>query len=206
MHVLDILEGAGLACAAGVRPFLPALLVGALASGSLGVDFHHTHFAFLGQVGFLAGVVAALIVVVVLERRLGTETVERGPVGAAIAGVGIGVGALMFAGVLAYDHEAWWPGLVAGVACATLAQFAARSLLARTRRRLDRSAAAALPLYADGFGLALAGGAGGFVGAGPAGLDRGHRLLPLAAGRRPPARGEQARRPADPALRRVARA
>jgi hypothetical protein len=37
--VLDILQGMGLASATGLRPFLPALLAGALATEDLGVDF-----------------------------------------------------------------------------------------------------------------------------------------------------------------------
>ena len=44
---LDILQAAGIGAAVGIRPFLPALLVGALAAGDLGVDFDGTDFAFL---------------------------------------------------------------------------------------------------------------------------------------------------------------
>ena len=44
---LDILQGLGLASATGLRPFLPALLAGALASGDVGLDFDGTAFAFL---------------------------------------------------------------------------------------------------------------------------------------------------------------
>jgi len=45
--LLDILQGAGVATATGIRPFLPALAVGALASADLGVDFDGTDYAFL---------------------------------------------------------------------------------------------------------------------------------------------------------------
>ncbi len=41
--------------------------------------------------------------------------------------------------------------------CAALAAAAARTILGRVRRRLDREAAAALPIYAEGAGLVLAG-------------------------------------------------
>ena len=51
--VFDLLQGAGIAAAIGIRPFLPALLVGALAAGDLGIDFDGTDFAFLEQARFL---------------------------------------------------------------------------------------------------------------------------------------------------------
>lgn len=155
--VFDILQGAGLAAAVGIRPFLPGLLVGALAAGNLGVDFEHTDYAFLESTGFLLGLLVAVAVVVLLERRLGTDAVEEGPIGAAVGGISIGLGALLFAGSLADHHHVAWPGLIGGVACATLAQFAIRSLFRRTRARLDPPARAALPLFAEGVGLACAG-------------------------------------------------
>src|SRR5205807_368460 len=98
---LVILQGAGLAAACGIRPFLPALLAGALASANLGVDFNHTDYAFLEQAGFLLAVVVALVGTVVLERRAGATAFVGGPAGAAVAGIGIGLGALLFAGSLA---------------------------------------------------------------------------------------------------------
>ncbi len=155
--LFDVLTGIGLACAVGARPFLPVLLAGALASDDLGLSFDHTRYAFLERPIFLLAVVVALIVVVAAERRLGATRAQSGPLGAAIAGVAIGLGAVLFAGVLAHDHYLAWPGLVGGAACALLAQGATRSLIERTRRRLDRGAQAALALYADGFGLVVAG-------------------------------------------------
>lgn len=158
MHLLfDILTGAGLAAAVGIRPFLPALLAGALAVGNLGVDFDHTSYAFLESTGFLAALLVAVAVVALLERRLGADAVESGPVGAAVAGISLGLGALLFAGALADGHHAAWPGLIGGLACAALAQFASRSLFRRTRARLDTAARAALPLFAEGAGLVCAG-------------------------------------------------
>jgi hypothetical protein len=154
--ILDILQGAGIAAAAGIRPFLPVLAVGALASDDLGVDFGHTDYDFLEAGAFLLAVVVALIVVVLLQRRLGPESAETGPLGAAIAGLGIGLGALEFAGSLADRGHPAWPGLVGGVACAALAQAASRALFARAARRLDPGARQALPVYAEGIALLLA--------------------------------------------------
>ena len=45
--LLDLLQGVGIAAAVGIRPFLPVLLVGALASADLGLDFDGTDFSFL---------------------------------------------------------------------------------------------------------------------------------------------------------------
>jgi hypothetical protein len=154
---LTILQGAGLAAACGVRPFLPALLAGALASANLGLDFAHTDYDFLEETGFLLAIVVALIATVALERRRGAVDFARGPGGAAVAGIGIGLGALLFAGSLADEHHAAWPGLLGGAACAGLASGATRGLFVRAAARLDEHARAALPVYADASALALAG-------------------------------------------------
>lgn len=158
MHLaLVIAQGVGLAVAAGIRPFLPGLLAGALAAGNAGVDFDHTSYSFLEKTPFLLALAVALVVLVLVQRRLGPDRVENGPIGAAVGGIGIGLGALLFAGSLADEHYAWWPGLAGGLLCAALAHLAARSLFGRTRARLDRDAAAALPVYAEGAGLLVAG-------------------------------------------------
>lgn len=152
---LDITQGMGLAGAAGVRPFLPALLSGALGRADLGLDFEHTRYAFLESNWFLIAVVVLLIVTVVIERR-SPGAAESGTLGAALGGVAVGIGALLFAGSLADHGETSWAWLAPGIACALIGQAAARSLFGRVARRLDREARAALPLYADGGSLATA--------------------------------------------------
>jgi hypothetical protein len=150
--LLDILQGMGVSAAAGLRPFLPTLFVGALAADDLGVDFDGTDFAFLESAWFLLAIVVALVVTTLLRGRLVTPAGE-----AALGGIGLGLGALLFAGTLADRHATWWPGIVAGLVCALIAQQGARSLLTRTRARLDAAAAAALFLYAEAAALLLAG-------------------------------------------------
>ncbi len=150
--VLDILQGMGVSTAAGVRPFLPTLLVGALAADDLGVDFEHTDFAFLESPWFLGVIAVALVVTTVLRARLETPAGE-----AALGGVGMGLGALLFAGTLADHYATWWPGIIGGLVCALIAQQGTRSLLTRTRARLDAAAAAALFLYADAAALLISG-------------------------------------------------
>ena len=153
---LAIAQGIGLALACGIRPFLPALVAGALASANLGVNFTGTDFAFLERSWFLLAVVVLLVVVAVLERRRGAGVIDAGPVGAALAGVGIGLGALLCAGSMADVSGTWWPGIPIGLACAAVGQAAARGVLAGAGSRLDAAALAALPVYADGASLVLA--------------------------------------------------
>jgi hypothetical protein len=150
--LLDILQGMGVSAAAGLRPFLPTLLVGALAADDLGVDFDGTDFAFLESPWFLLAIVVALAVTTLLRTRFETPAGES-----ALSGIGLGLGALLFAGTLDDRHATWWPGIIAGVVCAFIAQQGARSLLTRTKARLDAEAAGALFLYVDGAALLTAG-------------------------------------------------
>ena len=150
--LIDILQGMGLSGAAGVRPFLPALVAGALAIGDIGIDYEDTPFSFLEQPAWLIAVGAALAAVVILMRR---EAIAA-RLDAATQGIGLGLGALLFAATLADNTDAWWPGLLAGGLCAALAFAATRSLLTRVRARLDAEARAALPVYLEGTALLLA--------------------------------------------------
>jgi hypothetical protein len=153
---LAIAQGIGLALACGIRPFLPALLAGALAAANLGVNFTGTDFAFLEQSWFLLVVVAVLVVVVALERRGGAAVIDSGPVGAAVAGVGIGLGALLCAGSMADVSSTWWPGIPIGLVCAAIGQATAHAVLSGAAARLDAAARGALSVYADGASLVLA--------------------------------------------------
>jgi hypothetical protein len=154
--LFDVLTGMGLAAAAGVRPFLPGLVAGALAAANLTIDFDGTDLSFLEAPGWLLALVLALIVAVALQRRLGSDRLDAGPVGAALSGLALGVGAVLFAGALADHTDTWWPGLLGGLACAALAQQAARNLFRRTRARLDAGTREALTVYADGVSLVTA--------------------------------------------------
>ncbi|MFI5010503.1 MAG: hypothetical protein ACHQDY_09540 [Solirubrobacterales bacterium] len=151
--------GLGFALAAGLRPFLPALLAGALGSaGALGVGFSHGEYGFLQSGWWLVAMAAALLLAWVLQLRMGAERFEAGPLGAAVAGLGVGVGALLFAGTLGEHGDASWPGIVGGALAALLAQAGVRPLIARARARLtERGAREALTLYVDGTALVLSG-------------------------------------------------
>ena len=156
MRILDLLQGLGLSAASGIRPFLPALAAGAFASADVGVDFDGTDLSFLESTGWLLAIVIATVIAVVAQRRMGSERMDTGPVGAALAGLALGIGALLCAGSLADRAETWWPGLPAGIAAALLAQVAVRDLLRRTRARLQGNDREALVVYADGVALVLA--------------------------------------------------
>lgn len=158
--------GAGLAAACGLRPFLPVLLAGALASGkALGVSFAHDPFRFLKDDWWLLVVVLALALAYAVQLLLGqsalpdpeADRARPQPLAAALAGIAYGAGAVLFAGTLASHHDAWWPGLIGGLAAVWLSQRAVLPLFARARARLtDGAAKQALTLYLDAASLLAA--------------------------------------------------
>ena len=152
--LIDILQGAGLAGAAGMRPILPALVAGALATADVGIDYEGTPFQFLESSVWLLIITVALLIAFALARRV---DMTAGPIDAAMQGVSIGIGALLFAATLADNTDMWWPGLLAGGLCAALANAATRSLVGRVRVRLDAEARGALPVYLEGSAVLLAG-------------------------------------------------
>lgn len=157
VHLLfDIFRGVGAAAAVGIRPFLPALVVAALAAGNAEIHFKHTHFSFLQGVPFLLVLVIGTIVLSTLERRLAPERLQSRPVAIVLALISAALGALLFLGILAQGGFTDWPGAIAGVICAAIGAAATRPLFARVRRRLDAAAGGALPLYAEAAGVLLA--------------------------------------------------
>jgi hypothetical protein len=152
---LDLLQGAGIAAAIGIRPFLPVLLAGALASADVGLDFDGTSFAFLESWPFLLGVLVLVAVTDFAQRR--RADLDAGPFGYLLLAVAVALGALQAAGSLADHGHPIAAGIVVGAAAAALGFFAARSLFGRVRKRLDAEAQAALPVYGEGAAVAAAG-------------------------------------------------
>ena len=188
MHlVFDILQGIGVAAAVGIRPFLPALAVGALAAGDVQIDFAHSDFSFLQSAPFLLAMVVGSILLSMLERRMSGKDLERGPVALVISAAAGRASALCCS-------PARWRGATTrggrGSSAACSAPALASSPPARCwpgcARRLDSEAAGALPVFTEVVAL-LAGAA---VGARAAGRHRaaGFLLWLLFAGR---GRGEQ---------------
>jgi hypothetical protein len=152
--------GLGLAAACGLRPYLPALLAGALASSNaLGVEFGisgHASYHFLEAGWWLLAVAVTLVGLYGLQLRLGAERFEA-LVGGAVAAQSVAVGALLFAGTLAAHSDASWPGLIGGAAAAGLAWAATNPVIARARKRLpDRAAREAVTVYLDAASLLAA--------------------------------------------------
>jgi hypothetical protein len=157
MHLaFDIFQGLGIAAAAGIRPFLPALVTGALAAGDIQIDFKGTDYSFLQGAPFLLAMLVVTCVLVTAEWRW-RSVADRRPVVLALLVPSLAIGAILFAGALAQNEHTTWPGLVAGVACAVIGAGATVPLLRRVRARLDRDAAGATSLYADGAAIVLAG-------------------------------------------------
>lgn len=149
---LDLLQGAGLAAAIGIRPLLPVLLAGVLASADAGLDFEGTDFSFLEQWEFLVPVAAFLIAFELVASR-GRAAAAGQFVAIAAAVV---LGALEAAGSLAdRDHPAI-VGLVVGAACAAFAFLAAGAIAGGALERLEDGAAPALAAYLAGVALLAA--------------------------------------------------
>ncbi len=157
MHlVFDIFQGMGIAAAVGIRPFLPALVVGALAAGNVEIHFAGTDYSFLQSTPFLLAMFVGAVIVALAERRLRASQLEHGPWLIVLGVIALVLGALLFAGALAHGHYEDWPGWIGGVLCATVGVLATVPLLARVRGRLDPAAAAAVPLFAEAAALLLA--------------------------------------------------
>ncbi len=154
---LDLLQAAGIGAAIGIRPFLPVLLVGALAARDLGVDFDGTDFEFLEETPFLLGALVLLVVFDLVRRRTADDALERGPGLAAYGAIAVLLALLEGGGTLAdHDHPVAL-GMLVAAAAAVLGLFAVRPLFARVRSRLDAGAAALLPVWREAIALVAAG-------------------------------------------------
>src|SRR3712207_4136159 len=113
----DIGQGAGLAGATGVRPFLPPILTGAPASSDVGVDFDDSSFEWVESPAFLGVVLALAVISYFAERqaaarpdeRNGSGRPERSPMQAAIAVIAMALGAVLFGASLAEGGQTEWP-------------------------------------------------------------------------------------------------
>src|SRR3954453_12463768 len=107
-YLLDLLQGLGIAAAIGIRPFLPTLLVGALAAADLGLDYDGTDFAFLEQTGFLLAVVIAVAVFGIIDRRRHADTTGQRPVVILLLISSLVLAALSASGSIADVSADWW--------------------------------------------------------------------------------------------------
>ena len=150
--LLDILQGLGLSQAAGIRPFLPALVAGGAARADVLIDFEGGPFAFMEDPWWLAALAVAALIALILRN----EVTKDAYLTAAFQGLAMGMGALLFCAVLSGDGYAWWPGIPAGLAGAWLSGTAVQDLFGRAATRLDEQASAHLPVYAEALAVVLA--------------------------------------------------
>src|SRR4051794_27517401 len=155
--VLDLLQAAGIGAAVGIRPFLPALLVGALAAGDLGVDFDGTDFSFLEKAPFLLAMLVGLVLFDLVRRRAGEDRLVGGRGLSVRAAIALVVAGLLGAGPLADHHHPVVAGAAAAVLCAVLGLLAIPPLFSRVRVRLDAAAAGLLPVYREALAVGAAG-------------------------------------------------
>ena len=193
--LLDILQGAGLALRPGVRPVPADPAAGGARVADLGIDFEGTDFAFLE-----APVVPARRG----DRAHGRDAAacargsRRRPASAALQRHRHRPRRRCCSRARSTTaHEVWWPGLIGGVAVR-----GARA--ARRSATCSPAPAAAGPRGGRG-AAALRRAASPWCSPALSSSSRrvsvlGDRLLRLAAGRRPPARGREVRRPAHPPL------
>lgn len=131
-YLLDILQGLGVAAAAGASPFLP-LAVAALAGLlDLGANYESTDFSFVESPVLLGLSVLLAVVALVARRKLESRTAER-----VLLALGVVFGAVVCAATLADRNDPWWPGLIAGGLAALVVGTAVQALLRRTRARLE---------------------------------------------------------------------
>jgi len=158
--------GAGLAVACGLRPFLPLLLIGALGSANaLSIDFPAGHWHFLESTWWLVAVAAAFALSYLAQLFTGlspivdpvTREPRSDPLAAALTGLGIGAGALLFGGVLEAHGDIAWAGVVAGGGVVVLAQYLSGPVIVGARKRLaEKTHRDALTLYLDAAALLVA--------------------------------------------------
>ena len=151
---LAISQGIGTSIAAGVRAFLVALLVGALARANLGVDFEGTEYEFLESTFWLALMLALIVMAWWVERS------DIPVSGAAVAAAAAAIGGVLFAGSLSERDYSPEPGLFAGALVAVLGFVAARVFLGGAQERLsargESGASGALEAMVDGAVLVFA--------------------------------------------------
>lgn len=134
-----------------MRPFLPALLAGWLASANVGIDFARGQLDFLETPAFLVVVLVLAVLAYAAERSRVGRPLEIG-----LALTGCVLGALLCAGAVSAAQGQSWIGILVGALCAALGFVTVARLLARARARAEASVAPLFAIYGDVIALALA--------------------------------------------------
>lgn len=131
-YLLDILQGLGIAVAAGLSPFMPLAMAAVAGLVKLGANYDGTSFEVLGSPIVLVLAILLAVAAIVLRRRLETPQAET-----ALLVVAMLVGAIATGATVADHSDTWWPGLILGAAAAFVGAKGSASLIRRTRERLD---------------------------------------------------------------------
>jgi hypothetical protein len=127
---LAISQGIGASLATGVRALLVPLFVGVMARLDAAIDFEHTGYEFLESTWWLVLLVVLVVAAWAVDR-------SATPVPDAVyAVVGMGLGALLFAGALEDNDYFGTGGIIPGMVCALLGFIAARAFLGGAADRL----------------------------------------------------------------------
>ncbi|MGC9222066.1 MAG: hypothetical protein ACP5H2_12095 [Solirubrobacteraceae bacterium] len=154
----DIFQGVGIAAAIGIRPFLPSLVVGALAAGDVEIQFSHTAgYGFLQSAPFLLVMLVGAVLLVSLSRGIWETRLQSRLSRVSLGLVAAALGGMFTAAALARAGQPVWVGWIGGVLCAAIGLAASTPFLARLRARLDNEAAAVgVPVIAEGSALLAA--------------------------------------------------
>ncbi|WP_026910186.1 DUF4126 domain-containing protein [Patulibacter minatonensis] len=131
-YLLDLLQGIGVAAAAGVSPFLPLAVAAGAGLLDLGANYDGTSFSFVESPVLLGLAVVLAILALVARKKLESPLAER-----VLIGLGVVFGAVVTAATVADRSDTWWPGLIAGGLAALVVGVAVQALLRRTRARLE---------------------------------------------------------------------
>lgn len=143
-----IFQAAGLSVVAGVRAWLPALLVAVLARADLGVDFEGTDFAFFESAVSILILFAFTVVIVFTERRYKNQTPTFLLYALPISTMS--VGGLLGGACFAEQTSIWWPGILLGITLSGSSYAASSKFLLRVKKRLDDETRKSLPALVDG--------------------------------------------------------
>jgi uncharacterized membrane protein YoaK (UPF0700 family) len=150
-YLLDLLQGIGIAAAAGVSPFLPLAVAAIAGLLKLGADYEGTSFSALQSPVVLVLAIVLAVAAFVLRKRFDNDAGRR-----VMLALGVVFGAVVTAATVADHSSTWWPGLIAGGLAALVTGLGAGSLLQRTRARLDQDGQTTLAVGATLGAVAVA--------------------------------------------------
>lgn len=134
-YLFDLLQGLGIAIAAGVSPFLPLAVVATAALLKLSTSFENTPFDFLSSPVVIAIAVLLAVIAVASDRKLKSQVKT-----VLLPLASLAIGGFAAAASVADRSGTWWPAAIAGVLAAAFGLWASKPFIDRTSQRLPDSA------------------------------------------------------------------